>query len=46
VYVPTLRSDDEKVVEVYASIEELMKHTKSHDNVIANPIVGEAKLRR
>ncbi|KAF0753702.1 craniofacial development protein 2-like [Aphis craccivora] len=34
VYMPTSKSNDEEVEEVYAGIEELLKHTKPHDNVI------------
>jgi len=47
VYIPTTKSDDEEVEQVYAGIEELMKLTKPHDNVIVmedfNVIVGERK---
>ncbi|XP_025419604.1 craniofacial development protein 2-like [Sipha flava] len=44
--MPTSKANDEEVEEVYAGIEELMKHTKPHDNVIImgdfNAIVGES----
>lgn len=47
VYMPTLKADDE---EVYASIDELMKHSKSHNNVIImedfNAIVSKGKESR
>jgi len=50
VYMPTSKADDEEVEEVYAGIEELMKHTKPHDNVIImgdfNAIVGEGREGR
>jgi len=41
---------DEEVEEVYADIDELVKHTKPHDNVIImrdfNAIVGEGRVGR
>ncbi|KAL4152963.1 hypothetical protein QTP88_000796 [Uroleucon formosanum] len=50
VYMSTSKTDDEEVEEVYAGIEELMKHTKPHDNVIImgdfNAIVGEGREGR
>ena len=45
--MPTLKADEEEVKEVYAGIEELLKHTKPHDNAIImgdfNAIVGEGR---
>lgn len=50
VYMPTSKSNDEEVKEVYAGIEELLKHTKPHDNVIImgdfNAVVGEGREGR
>jgi hypothetical protein len=50
VFMPTSKADDKEVKEVYAGIEELMKHTKPHDNVIImgdfNTIVGEGREGR
>ncbi|XP_060882053.1 craniofacial development protein 2-like [Metopolophium dirhodum] len=50
VYMPTSKADDEEVEEVYAGIEELIQHTKPHDNVIImgdfNAIVGKGREGR
>jgi hypothetical protein len=50
VYMPTSKANDEEVEEVYAGIEELMKHTKPQDNVIImgdfNALVGEGRKGR
>jgi len=48
--MPMSKADDEELEEVYAGIEELLKHTKPHDNVIImgdfNDIVGEGREGR
>jgi exonuclease III len=50
IYMPTSKANDEKVEEVYAGIEELLKHTKPHDNVIImrdfNALVGKGREGR
>lgn len=48
--MPTTKTDDEEVEEVYAGNDELLKHTKPHDNVIIivnlNDTVGEGMESR
>jgi len=50
VYMLTSKTDDEEMEEMYAGIEELMKHTKPQDNLIVmgyfNAIVGEGREGR
>jgi len=46
VHMPTKKADDEEVEEVYAGIDELLKHIKPHDNVIIMgdfAIVGDGR---
>lgn len=48
--MPTTKADDEVVEEMYAGVDELLKHTKPHGNVIImgnfNAIVGEGREGR